>query len=228
MNKFLNSVLWSVLFILLLPSSLAVASWNSLPGSQLFRVKLFMEQALVLIVPTAQAKGDLQIAYTERRFSEAKRLLADRTSVQGLSYLDSQIGVTKDAILSTKDPVVKKQLAQKYVATLREVKVELQQQKEVLAPEPTRPVPTSRPTEQPTPTPTPTSTATTQDPGGSIDDTIGGIDKTISDLTTTSMEETKGNGEGSRKDEKQKDGENGQGDRGNSGGNERRGGMGKP
>src|SRR5690348_4383980 len=115
MNKVVNTIIWVVLFILLLPSSLAIASWNSLLGSHLFSVKLSMKQSFVIVIHGAQSKGDLQIAYTERRFSEAKRLLSDQTSVTGLSYLNSQVAVTKNAILTTSDPVVKKQLAIKYV-----------------------------------------------------------------------------------------------------------------
>ncbi len=165
MNKVFNTVLWVILFILLLPSSLAIASWNSLPGSRLFTTKLFMEQALVFLIPSTQVKGDLQIAYTERRFSEAKRLLSDKTSVQGLSYLDSQVDVTKDQILKAKDPVVKQQLAQKYVAKLREVNTQLEEQKQIaqsaLAPAVSTATPTPVPTRTPTPTPaTPTRETT--------------------------------------------------------------------
>lgn len=131
MNKVTNTILWVILFFLLVPSSLAVASWNSLPGSHLFTVKLVMEQALVAVVPSAQAKGDLQIAYTERRFSEARRMLADQSSVQGLSYLNSQVGVTRDEITNTADPVVRKQLAQRYLASLQSVSTQLEEQKQL-------------------------------------------------------------------------------------------------
>lgn len=131
MNKTVNTVVWIILFIFLIPSSLAVASWNSLPGSRLFATKLFMEQALVFVIPSAQAKGNLQIAYTERRFSEANRMLADQSSVQGLSYLDTQVNTTKDAILATSDPVVKRELATKYLATLRSVSTQLEQEKQI-------------------------------------------------------------------------------------------------
>ncbi len=158
MNKVFNTVLWVVLFILLLPSSLAIASWNSLPGSRLFATKLFMEQALVFVIPSAQVKGDLQIAYTERRFSEAKRLLSDQSSVQGLSYLDNQVDVTKDQILNAKDPVVKQQLAQKYVAKLREVNTQLEEQKQIAQSAPGQAVSTPTPTFTPIPTPTPVPT----------------------------------------------------------------------
>lgn len=132
MSKTLNTVIWVILFILIVPSSLIVASWNSLPGSHLFQFKLFAEQSLVTIVPNDAAKGSLQIAFTQRRFDDAKKLLADNTSGSGLSYLDTQITTTKQAIVATSDPVVKRQLAQKYIAALQDVNTQLEAQKQVV------------------------------------------------------------------------------------------------
>lgn len=159
MNKTVNTVLWVVLFLFLLPSSLAIASWNSLPGSRLFTTKLFMEQALVVVVPNEQVKGNLQITYTERRLSEATRMIADQTSVRGLSYLDNQVDKTRDAILEAKDPVVKRELAQKYVARLRDVNTQLEQQKQIMqsyTPSGAAPVVPRAPASTQTPKPTPT------------------------------------------------------------------------
>lgn len=130
-REWFDNAVWIILFLLLVPSAFAIASWNSLPGSGLFRIKLTMEQALVFLVPSVEAKGNLQIAFTERRFSEAKRLISDQTSVQGLSYLDNQVDVTKQAILTTRDPALKRQLAQKYVTSLRDVSSQLEQQKQI-------------------------------------------------------------------------------------------------
>jgi len=163
-SKTVNTIIWVVLFLLLFPSSLAVASWNSLPGSRLFQVKLVMEQGLVFIVPSAQAKGDLQIAYTSRRLSEAKQLITSGSSVQGLSYLDNQVNVTKQAILATRDPVVKRQLAQKYVASLRDVSSQLEEQKQIAVAS----APEIRETDTAVyvPPPTPTSTPYVPPPGG--------------------------------------------------------------
>jgi len=125
-----------------------------------------MEQALVFVVPSAQAKGDLQIAYTSRRFSEAKELITRDSSVQGLTYLDSQVKVTKQAILATRDPVVKRQLTQKYVASLRDVSTQLEEQKQIAvataprgAPDAYVPPPTATPTPELTPTPASTRIA---------------------------------------------------------------------
>ncbi|KKW09659.1 MAG: hypothetical protein UY49_C0041G0013, partial [Microgenomates group bacterium GW2011_GWC1_49_7] len=138
---------------------------------RLFAVKLFMEQALVRIVPTAEAKGTLQIAYTERRFSEAKRLLADQSSVLGLSYLKNQVDGTKDTILQAKNPAVKRELAQKYVVKLREVNSQLEEQKQIAV--------QTRPPTKSTPTPTPASPVTP--PAPDVEQTIEEAQENIDD-----------------------------------------------
>ena len=161
------------------------------------------------VVPTDQAKGTLQIAYTEQRFSEANRMLADQASVTGLAYVDSQVNTTKQAILATNDPVVKQQLAQKYIADLQTESTQLEQQKQLAqtvtpaptpiptpTPSPMPPVVTSQPkvviltpTLTPTPTPSPTpqpvttavSATTSPDVVGSIDKTQQNINQAISE-----------------------------------------------
>lgn len=229
MNKTVNTVLWVILFLFLLPSSLAVASWNSLPGSRLFTTKLFMEQALVVLIPSASAKGNLQIAYTERRFTEANRMLADQSSVEGLAYLDTQVNTTKNAILTTTDPAVKKQLAQKYIATLETVNAQLEAQKQTIAystpqgtPTPIRTIPTKTPTIAPTAsatrTPTPTSTpmpAQENPPPAtivsSIENTQENIGSTIQEIEKLSGPKHKenGNNPGNLQNNKQKQENNG-------------------
>lgn len=158
MKNVINTVIWVVLFLLLLPSSIAVASWNSLPGMRLFGVKLAMEQALVAVSPSAEMKGSLQIHYTQRRFAEAQKLLANETSAKGLVYLDSQVRVTKQQIVAATDPVVKRDLAQKYIVALQTVSTQLEEQKQVAVANAPREIPTA--VSQPTPTPfAPTPTA---------------------------------------------------------------------
>ncbi len=128
----LDNVIWGILLLLLVPSGLAVASWNSLPGSRLYAFKLTVEQAIVSLAPGYEAKGNLQVVYTERRFSDAKKLLADEASVEGLVYLNNQVITTKKTIRSVPDHEVKKQLAQKYIATLKNVNVQLEEQKQAI------------------------------------------------------------------------------------------------
>lgn len=223
MNKTLNTVLWVILFLFLVPSSLAVASWNSLPGTRLFTTKLFMEQALAFLVPSAQAKGNLQIAYAERRFSEADRMLADQASVEGLPYLNSQIDVAKNQILASNDPTVRHQLAQKYITSLQNMDTELETQKQILKSTSTpTPTPRIKPTVNPrtfaTPTPTPTPAPPPPPDGGSIDDTQKHIHDTIHDIETLSTPD-KGN-KGNNQDKQNKDNNGNDGNNDNNGNND--------
>lgn len=193
----LDNLIWGILFLLLIPSGFAVASWNSLPGSRLFRVKLGMESGLLAIAPTAEVKGDFNIAFTERRFSEAKQLLANQASGKGLAYLDAQIRETKETIQKAPNRETQKKLAKKYIATLRNVHTQLEQQRQVIVinqyttyqivvTNPTNhPPPPAAATATPTPTPTPTSGENPpppDDPVGDIDDTQDGIDDAIDEL----------------------------------------------
>src|SRR5260221_13742537 len=102
-NSWLDNIVWGLLILFLIPSGLVVASWNSLPGSRLYRVKIFMEDALLAAAPTVQAKGDLHAAYTERRFAEAKKLLVDQSSTEGLVYLNEQVLQAKTNIQNAPD-----------------------------------------------------------------------------------------------------------------------------
>lgn len=128
----INNIIWVVLFLLLIPSSLAVASWNSLPGSGLFRIKLTMEEALVALAPTEETKGNLGQMFTERRVNEATRLLADRGSGEGLSYLNAQVLASTERIQKTNNAKVQARLAQEYITTLQNANVQLEQQKQLL------------------------------------------------------------------------------------------------
>lgn len=127
----LDNLIWGILLLLLIPSGLVLASWDSLPGSMLYKTKLTMEQALVVVMPSYEAKGSLQVAYTERRFSDAKRMLADKSSVEGLAYLNEQVVTTKLAIRNAPNTEVKRELAQKYIATLQSVNTQLEEQQQI-------------------------------------------------------------------------------------------------
>ena len=130
MRKVLDISLWSFLFVFFVPTLLIIVSWGSLPGEALFPVKLSMEQVLAVIIsPSYEAKSKLQVRYTERRFVEAKRLLADRHSVQGLPYLVSQVAATKAVIYRAPNKQLQRELAADYIITLSEVLSELEEEK---------------------------------------------------------------------------------------------------
>lgn len=134
MRQFLRSLRWGFLVVFVALTIMIIASWNSLPGDPLYGVKLGLEQALfVLVSPSYAAQGDLSVKYTQRRFSEAKRLLEDKGSVEGLRYLDKQITTTRDIIEKGSDTKTQTELAQKYIDTLTNISAQLTAQQQALA-----------------------------------------------------------------------------------------------
>ncbi len=158
MRQTLNYLTWGFLIVFALPTVMVLATWNSLPGEPLYNIKLAMEQGLfVLVSPSYTTQGNLSIKYTERRFSENKRLLADKGSVEGLQYLDKQVVATKDVIVGGGDAKTQAELAQTYIDTLTDLSNELSQQQQAIASAPSggggfRPAQVPR-TTPPTPTP---------------------------------------------------------------------------
>ncbi len=156
MKIFFDSFIWAFLIVFLVPTLLIVASWNSIPGEVLFPVKLGLEQSLAFVVsPSYAASGQLQIKYTERRFADAQRGLAQQHSVEGLVYLEKQIATTKKTISRVGDTKTKTELTDSYIQTLEDVSAALETQKQTVV----RAAPLV-PAATPTPIPTPTSTAT--------------------------------------------------------------------
>ncbi len=132
-NNFVDNLIWIILFILLVPSGLVIASWNSLPGSHLYAMKIAAENVLLALAPTQQAKGELEVAYTERRFSEATTLLNNGSSVEGLANFRSQAEAAKEAIQKAPPGAARNQLAQKYILSLENASAQLEQQKQTYA-----------------------------------------------------------------------------------------------
>lgn len=184
MRFIIDKILWGMLLVFFGPTIMIVASWNALPGDNLYGMKLALERtALALASPSYTTTGSLQIKYTERRFAETKQLLASKQSIQGLPYLEQQIAQTKKSIENAPNKETQVALAKQYINTLSTVSTELEQEKQTIttspppiayAPAPPTVTPTPRPTETPparqdlaspetptsTPTPQPTPTPT--------------------------------------------------------------------
>lgn len=242
MRNFFDRLTWGILLFLFLPTVGIIASWNSLPGDPLFSIKLGGEQALLFLVkPSYVAQGTLQIKYTERRLAETKSLLANKHSVQGLTYLEQQVTSTKASIQNAPNTAVRRELAQTYITTLKQVKTELAAQKVAVGSAPVTvpsvstqpplgrvPTPTATPTQRlpgapvvstPTPTPAPAPAQAPLPPadiGGEIDQTQDQIDQTIDDLEKMSMQT-----ESVQDNRKGNEDTRGNGQRGNGGGDYR-------
>lgn len=215
----LDNATWVILFVLLVPSTFAVTSWNSLPGTRLYGIRLAMENALLAVAPSHQAKGQLYASFTERGAKDATRVLSDSGSTVGLTYLSAHVNAAKENIQKTSDPQVRSQLAKQYIATLREANATLEQQKQLMTTgysPPRTPTPrllsggqpTSTPRRAPTRTPTPTPQAgeepTPGDPIEEIEDAQDEIEDTIDELEDLSSSPTMGDDDEDKKDEGEK------------------------
>lgn len=131
MRGVIDKVLWGTLFLLFGPSVMIVASWNALPGDNLYGVKLTLEKAALAIAsPSYATTGNLQMKYTERRYAEAKQLLASKQSIAGLPYLQQQIAQTKNTIENAPDKAAQVALAKQYINALTTVSTDLETQKQ--------------------------------------------------------------------------------------------------
>lgn len=133
MRHVLNYLTWAAAFFFFAPTVMAVASWSSLPGDPLYSVKLTLEDAaFTLLSPSDEARGALSVKRTERRFAEASRLLSDKASVKGLTYVDQQVITTKEVIAQAKDQKTQTALAQDYIVSLNTMAASLEMQKQTL------------------------------------------------------------------------------------------------
>lgn len=161
MRKFIDSFLIVFLTLFTIPSIFIVASWDSYPGSRLFAVKLGLEKALAFVVaPSYDISVALQMKYTERRFSEAKKLLADQHSVSGLVYLTNQVQETKQSIIKAPETKSQAEATVTYIQELADVSAALEQQKRIVLAQTVAPATINIFTPTPTPTPTPTQMST--------------------------------------------------------------------
>jgi len=133
MKRALDYISWVLIAFFAGPTLIAMASWQSLPGSPLYGAKLTLENALMYVTsPSYATQADLNVRYTQRRLTETRVLLASKQSGEGLSYLSHQITATKAVIARAPDPETKIKLAQQYIATLQGVSAELNQQKQAI------------------------------------------------------------------------------------------------
>lgn len=174
MRKYLDMFSWIFVAAFATPTLLIMSSWGSLPGDFMYPVKIGLEQSLLFASkPSYSAEASLNVKYTERRFNEAKILLANDQSGKGLGYLSQQVVATQTVIQHAPSPVVKRQLASQYISQLKQVSSELETQKQTMK------TPSSSGSSQPN-----TSVV------NQIDNTQNQINDTINNLETVSTEDT--------------------------------------
>lgn len=132
-NK-INSLLFTTMFALAIPTGAILISSQALPGDTFYPVKTSLEKIVGLIFsPSYQAKSDLQIKLIEKRIEENQKLLLSSGSTEGLKILIAQAESSKDYILNSNASQETKKLAvKKLINTLKSSQKALEKEKQAL------------------------------------------------------------------------------------------------
>lgn len=129
MKKFFNTFLSIFAIIFAIPSFLILISWNSLPGEFLYPLKTSLEDVALAVTIRTPIASAFSINFTQRRFSEANRLLAKKGSTAGYSLLVTEASESKEIILGQNDTAKAQELSDKieeYKKNIEEKKLALQ------------------------------------------------------------------------------------------------------
>lgn len=128
MKTVLNRTLTLLALLLAIPTILIIASWNALPGDSLYGVKTGLEDAVLVLTARTPAASAFSVKFTERRFSEANKLLATQGSTVGFSLLIEEAEDSKQIISKKRDAQTAAVLLEK-IETYEEA---IEQQKEAI------------------------------------------------------------------------------------------------
>lgn len=137
MKKYFNTFLTVFAIVFAIPSFLILISWNSLPGDFLYPLKTSLEDVALAITIKTPLASMFSINFTQRRFSEANRLLAKKGSSVGYSLLVAEASESKEIILGQADTAKAKELSAKieeYKKNIEEKKLALQAQPQSILP----------------------------------------------------------------------------------------------
>lgn len=133
LRQTVNLVTLTLAFLLLAPTTLILASWNSLPGDSLYSSKRSLERlALGLLSPSYQAQSSLQTKLITRRLGEADLTIDKKSSSQGLEELKAQLALAQAQVNKAPTPAAKQQASQELVIALAQAQVKLETKKQTL------------------------------------------------------------------------------------------------
>ncbi|HEX6977405.1 MAG TPA: hypothetical protein VF185_03550 [Patescibacteria group bacterium] len=104
MRKVLGTLATIFAIFFFAPTGLILASWNAIPGDTLYSTKRAFEGVALAITVKTPIGSALSINFTDRRFKEADKLLANKGSTLGYSLLVEQAQQTQKLISDQKDP----------------------------------------------------------------------------------------------------------------------------
>jgi hypothetical protein len=137
MRKFFNwfSSAFAILFAI--PSFFILISWNALPGETLYGVKTELEDIALAVTIRTPLASTFSLNFTERRFSEATKLLGKKGSTVGYTLLVAEARQTQNIIVDQKDTKKAEELVikiEEYQARIEEKKVALTSQPTAILP----------------------------------------------------------------------------------------------
>ena len=133
MSKILSIIIWIFIAVLSVPTVLVLVSWNSLPEDAFYPTKIAMESFLlraVSVIPVLA--GQLEMKYSDRRFTEAEKMILDKKNSAGLEQFLQQVRSANIRIASVSDPAVKQKLKAELLVSLSDYDQKLTQTKEKL------------------------------------------------------------------------------------------------
>ena len=133
LRQTVNLVTLTFAFLLLAPTALILASWNSLPGDSLYSSKRSLEKlALGLLSPNYQVQSSLHTKLITRRLEEADLTIDKKSSSQGLEELKAQLVLAQTQVNAAPTPAAKQQASQQLVTALAQTQVRLETKKQTL------------------------------------------------------------------------------------------------
>jgi hypothetical protein len=159
MKKFLSALLTGFALFFSIPTVLILASWNAIPGDTLYSVKSSLEDVALALTANTSIATAFSVNFTDRRYTEAVKLLDRKGSTVGYELLVAEAQQTQNMVINKQDVKNGAQLIRKieeYQAEIEKKQVEVQSL--VTTPSTVHQAPSPTPFVDPYPTtPTPTS-----------------------------------------------------------------------
>lgn len=124
----LNTLLTLLVFLLAIPTILILISWNALPGDALYGIKTGLEDAVLVLTARTPLASKFSVQFTERRFSEANKLLSTQGSTIGFALLVEEVEQSRKIIVSKKD----EKNASELLAKIEKYQEQIGQQQQVI------------------------------------------------------------------------------------------------
>lgn len=131
MKKFFGTLLTGFALFFSIPTILILASWNALPGEGLYSVKSSLEDVALALTKNTSMATAFSVNFTDRRFSEAVKLLDKEGSSVGYQLLVAEAQQTRSLIIDKQDAKNGAQLVLKieeYQAEIETKQAEIQSQ----------------------------------------------------------------------------------------------------